>query len=612
MNLYAFTFIVDFVALITSVWLGLYLVTRSPRSQIAWLTGFTLWSVAGWFLNVLFALNPPTSVELLPLWMRPLLWFWPEGTFEHGWGFWLQGWQITPAIMFFHHVTMLLRSGPMNAWRWVRVILGYVIAIAAIAGQRSTTLVFTTASGDPLYLTTLKQGPLYPYYMGALFTFTILCLVNLARSATESPTLLQRKQLNLLEVATMFAGLAAPVSFISYNLNFPLPRVVPVLLVAIAVFLIGYGVIRYSALAEGRVIRRDFIYNGFAMILVVALYLLVVWGSVMMYDVPFAAIAIVALLAIFTHSLVDVARSIFDLIFYRGETRELREKLRSLIREVSEPEALEESLSVALETLCKISGATYGTILLSRNGEARQFVSYRLGRLPGSLVSNDLKAEEWTRLARGKFPPPLEEAELLLPLYAGEKQHGALILGRPTNAMSYSDLDLERLLDASDRIAEAVHNARRENANLARIAQLAESSPPNLDMTGELPTSAVEDALRNLSDFTYLADTALARSPLAASRLPNGKVTHLERGKAVQQIVLDALGHLRPSPEIPRRDPLPREWYPYLILKDAYLEGVSNRDIMLKLYISEGTFNRTRRAAIRSLARALTEMEQPA
>ena len=32
-------------------------------------------------------------------------------------------------------------------------------------------------------------------------------------------------------------------------------------------------------------------------------------------------------------------------------------------------------------------------------------------------------------------------------------------------------------------------------------------------------------------------------------------------------------------------------------------------NIMLKLYISEGTFNRTRRMAIRSLARALGEME---
>jgi hypothetical protein len=76
-------------------------------------------------------------------------------------------------------------------------------------------------------------------------------------------------------------------------------------------------------------------------------------------------------------------------------------------------------------------------------------------------------------------------------------------------------------------------------------------------------------------------------------------------------VLLEALNEMRPSQEVPPRDPPPREWYPYLILRDAYLEGVSNRDIMLNLYISEGTFNRTRRAAVRSLARALTEMEHP-
>jgi hypothetical protein len=96
---------------------------------------------------------------------------------------------------------------------------------------------------------------------------------------------------------------------------------------------------------------------------------------------------------------------------------------------------------------------------------------------------------------------------------------------------------------------------------------------------------------------------------LVKDRLSGGQVTHLERGKAVQQVMLEAIEKLRPAGAIPR-DPPPREWYPYLILRQAYLEEVANRDIMLRLYISEGTFNRTRRSAIRSLARALGEMEK--
>ena len=609
--LYTFTVVVNFMAMAVAVWLGIYIVSRSPRSAIAWLAGLTLWSVAGWFLNVLLALNPPPSPAMLPPLMRPLLWFWPAGAFEHGWGNWLQGWQITPAIMIWHHVTVLMRPGRINPWRWMRVIFGYIIAAAAIIGQRYTTLVFTTVNGDPLFLTTLVPGPLYPLYMSALFLFTFLALINLVRSARSASDILERRQLTLMAAATFIAGLVGPISFISYKLNFLLPRVTNTILLCIAIFMIGYGVARYSSLIEGRVIGRDFLYNGTAVLAVAGLYLLVVWTSVMAYKVPVAAIAIVVILAILTHTLVDVGRRVFDLIFYRRETRELRNRLRNLIYQVDEPEKLEESLSMALESLCRFVGAIYGLILLFKADELDPVASYRWRRGAINLKASHLMSDDVLTLPHGKFQPPLEEAALLVPLYVGEKQLGALILGRPENSVSYSSSDVERLLDASDRIADAVRDAQRENEKLNRLAEMAETPLPKLDLQAELPTTAVEDALRNLFDYAHLADSPLSTSPLVDSRLPTSEITHLERGKAVYKMILDTLEHLRPSSETPR-DPPPREWYPYLILRDAYLNGISNRDIMLKLYISEGTFNRTRRAAIRSLARVLSEMEMGA
>jgi hypothetical protein len=54
-------------------------------------------------------------------------------------------------------------------------------------------------------------------------------------------------------------------------------------------------------------------------------------------------------------------------------------------------------------------------------------------------------------------------------------------------------------------------------------------------------------------------------------------------------------------------DAIPRAWYAYIILHDAYLEGARNRDVMARLYISEGTFNRTRRLALRGVARWMSE-----
>ena len=76
--LHTFTVVVNFIALAVAVWLGIYIVTRSPRSAIAWLAGLALGSLAGFFFNVLLALNPPPSPALLPLWMRPCSGFGPK------------------------------------------------------------------------------------------------------------------------------------------------------------------------------------------------------------------------------------------------------------------------------------------------------------------------------------------------------------------------------------------------------------------------------------------------------------------------------------------------------------------------------------------------------
>ena len=72
---------------------------------------------------------------------------------------------------------------------------------------------------------------------------------------------------------------------------------------------------------------------------------------------------------------------------------------------------------------------------------------------------------------------------------------------------------------------------------------------------------------------------------------------------------------LRRGPlQCPDRRPrqLPREWTQYTILHDAYVLGELNRDIMSKLYISESSFNRARRRAVRGVAKALEEMERAA
>jgi hypothetical protein len=126
----------------------------------------------------------------------------------------------------------------------------------------------------------------------------------------------------------------------------------------------------------------------------------------------------------------------------------------------------------------------------------------------------------------------------------------------------------------------------------------------------------VEDALRRLHDYPYLGEHDLARLQVVEWYLQDGDdgfVTHIDRGKAVSGILEQAVQKLRPVGAEPDAYSVPpRAWYQYITLYDAYVLGELNRDIMSKLYISEGTFNRTRRRAVRGVAKALEEMEREA
>jgi hypothetical protein len=199
---------------------------------------------------------------------------------------------------------------------------------------------------------------------------------------------------------------------------------------------------------------------------------------------------------------------------------------------------------------------------------------------------------------------------LLVPLYAESCQLGALLLGRPTNAIRYSDEDVAHLMNMTDRIEDVLYFLRQKSLYARQITRLAQAGPPAplADHAARVQVGTVEASLRNLHDYSFLGDTPLGELKLVRTRLDQSQVTTLERGKAVQEVLLEAVEKLHPPGEIARNPP-PREWYPYLILRYAYLEEKPNRDIMLDLYISEGTFNRTRRAAVRSVARTLGEME---
>ena len=127
--------------------------------------------------------------------------------------------------------------------------------------------------------------------------------------------------------------------------------------------------------------------------------------------------------------------------------------------------------------------------------------------------------------------------------------------------------------------------------------------------TFEALVPLTEDALRRLYDFLYLSEHPFNNFSIVKRQIKLAApttITFLERAKALNRVLVQTFEHLAPYGAEPNRERIPpREWHCFLILRDSYVRCEANRSIMCRLQISEGTFHRTRRRALRMLAQAL-------
>jgi hypothetical protein len=230
----------------------------------------------------------------------------------------------------------------------------------------------------------------------------------------------------------------------------------------------------------------------------------------------------------------------------------------------------------------------------------------------GTELPADLMKAEEPQIAPESLA---DEIAWLVPAFGGSQLCALVGLGPRQGRRDYDPVDLEWLEDVADRIGAMVfayQQAQQEepeplpglaDASAAvesmgrhqqsMLLQMAHPVDPDL-------VDLVEDGYRHLHDAIHLG-----RSELAA-RLSAKGGTHIEIGKAVQQLLVETLETLRPAGDRPA-EPLPKGWYSYAILHGAYVEDVPDREIMARLYVSESTFYRYRRKALRGVARAMVE-----
>jgi hypothetical protein len=601
------TYLLNLLALTLGTWLGFYVISHSPRRLISWLTGLSLWSTSGIFLNMLMAITPPPIPDTLPTWQLILFPFWSPEVFNAGMGGWINGWLATPAIAFWHHLTVLLRNEKPSRWKIIQIVSVYLIAALAIYAQLNTSLMFSEAAGDPLHLNYLKPGIYYSFFMYLLTILAGISVYNLVMAAKSAISPILRKQFTTLAFATSLAGGTGPVSLLGLVEEITIPRAINTVLLTGTILLIGYSIARYSALIEGRLIRRDLIYNASVTTLILIVYLLFTWIAVQLFHIPRSSYIFVAILAIISHSLVDFARRYLEKIFFRKEERQLRTELHKLTQ-LNGNQQLADTLQIMLHSICTTIRATYGTIFLFEGDQSHLASSFNWKDKP-NLNKAHLKADDMLQLQPNHLPQSLSDAALLVPLYQEPDQIGAVIVGYPVNGVEYPQEDQELLLEACDLIAETISNIHVQGELISEATQLIQAihtSP--VSVSTEISPKTIEDLLRNVLDYSYLGSSDFAQRRIVQQLLPKDATTHIDRGKCVYQLLESVVTKLRPA-EQPSRDPPPREWHPYLILQQAYFEDKLNREIMAALYISEGTFNRTRRAALRSVARALEELQ---
>lgn len=562
--LFQATLLVDLIAMSICLWMAFYLLARGFPSTIAMRAAVLLLALGTFFFgayNNLFIQIPGTAA-----WRATLL--------------------IVGLTQWYHITLHLLLERAKYRSRPLTYTV-YIVAGVTVYLLLALDAAFVGEAGNALYVARMGIG--LPYIMYGVFELIVLAGILYNLLAYDRVGLKLEGRYFLF--ASLFAVLGVTYGIISLALAPPMPRLIQDLLVFSGVFTMGLSVANQQVLAERRTSLQEFPLTG-----VMTIVLVLVYGFVSLrLGLSLQLVGPIAAFVVLTHGLYDLTREYLERSRARKDN-DFRKELRKL-EEESPENTLRLRLQQGLEMMCRTLDASSGFIAVR---EGREFVVTASrhsvpveSRLPSSRVTFD----DMSKASVEGIPGTMHFA----PSFDGRTQIAVVGIGKSNTKLDYSSGDLELLGEVADQVGTFVSlsNSRRNNVSESEIesGKLMDAIEHNPDADF---VRMVEDGLRHLSDYI-----ALGQSPLA-DKLGVSAGSQIERGRELQKVLTDAIELLRPAEKRPP-EPLPRVWYNHAVLHDAYVDGVPNREIMARLYISEGTFNRTRRNAIRGFARFLVE-----
>ena len=575
--LFGATLLVDYMGMCTCLWLGIYLLGRGYPSRVTLRAVVVLLALTLFFLSAFrnLFLQVPGATAWRAVFLIIALSAW---------------------------LSLSLRLGPAQTHhrlRWLERAI-YLWGCAAGLMLLLTSDAFTQEATNLLWVGRMGVG--LPYLAYGIFQIAA-SLAILNNFLGGSRIGLQRWGRNFL-LASVFPICAVAYGVLGLMGVFPAPRLIQDGLILTGVFLLGISVALHQTMVERRSTFQDFAGAAISVLLLTALYGMLVWWL----STNLLAVGLLVYLAVFTHSLADLIHEVLERRRQRSESA-LRRQMRQMQLQAGGQEMLQKRLLESLQLLNRALKADGSFV--AWNEEGRFIVQASLRSLPTGfeLPQAAVGGEE----VHAPGVSLSQEITWLAPVFEGQAQIAVTGIGPAKARRQYTPGDLDLLAEFADRIGTVITLFRRQPGEQDRLQQAVaevQTSESGLDVeTAEMVAAAtsqpdvaylkiVEEALRHLSDIVTLGG-----SPLAA-HLGQQSGSEIEKGQKLQELLIRSIEILRPAGPRPR-EPLPRPWYNYVILYDAYVECVPNREIMARLYISEGTFNRTRRNALRGLARHL-------
>lgn len=573
--LFQATLLVDLTAMAICLWMAFYLFARGFPSKVTMRGVILLLSLSAFFFGAYS--NIFNQIAGTAAWRATFLII--------GIGAW---YEITRHLLPVEHRKSLLP--------WTVGI--YTLGFVAIVLLLSTRNAFIGEQGNILYVARMGVG--LPYILYGIFE--IAACFGLFQNLLSHGKIGMTSQGKLFLFASIFPVAGVAYGIIALAISPPLPRLYQDLIIFSGVFLIGISVARHQTLVERRTTLQDFPVTSLTILLLAIAYAL----TALRLGLPLQLVGPLIAFVVLTHALYDLVREFLERLRIRNESA-LRKQLRQLESDLSTENTLRLRLQEGLDLLCSTLNAYSGFIAIKRGDEFVVTATRLSVGVERRFPSYTVAYEDISNAPNDEFPGIVHFA----PSFDGQTQIAVVGIGKPNDRLEYSHGDLDLLSEVADQIGTIV-SLSNSQPQLNQIISQSEFNESEVNLvTVEMIDAmeanpdqefikTVEEGLRHLSDYI-----TLGQSPLA-DKLGVKAGSHVERGRELQKIIVDSMELLRPADKRPP-EPLPRVWYNHAVLHDAYVEGVPNREIMARLYISEGTFNRTRRNAIRGLARLLME-----